>query len=162
MEALSPDSEIREATEADLPYVIDLAVEAVLHSTSPFRAVPGDLIKRYRREDLQGLYQALTDENFKAFVLYEDEQLIGHVLVHCGHRDSATGVNQAWIYDLSVRPGYWNAGVGKRLMNRAEEFARSLGVTAIGLGVTISNERAVGFYHGLGYLDERVQMVKPL
>jgi GNAT superfamily N-acetyltransferase len=159
---MTPDTAIREATQADLPFVIDLAVEAVLHSTSPFRPFGGDLIKRYRREDLQGLYQALSDPNFKAFVLFEDDELIGHVLVHCGHRDSATGVNQAWIYDLSVRPGYWNAGIGKRLMARAEEFARGLGIGAIGLGVTISNERAVKFYHGLGYLDERVQMFKPL
>ena len=154
--------EIRPARVDDLPLVIDLAVEVVLFSTSPFRSVPAADIQRYRREDLQGLYQAILDDSFRAFVAINEEELLGHVLIHCGHRDSATGVGQAWIYDLSVSPKYWSSGVGRALMKAAEAFASDKGMGAIGLGVTLSNERAVSFYRRLGYGDERLQMVKPL
>ena len=157
-----PPYELRRATTEDLALVIDLAVEVVLHSASPFRSVPAQDIQRYRRDDLQGLYQAVQDDNFRAFVAVSGDEFLGHVLVHCGHRDSATGVGQAWIYDLSVNPRYWSAGVGQALMRAAEEFAASKGMRAIGLGVTLSNHRALEFYRRLGYGDERLQMMKQI
>ena len=156
----SRDYEIRQATGSDLPSVIDLAVEVVLHSTSPYRSVPGEDIRRYRREDLQGLQQALLDPNFRIFVAATETELLGHVLLHCAHRDSTTGVGQAWIYDLSVAPRHWGNGIGKALLRAAEESAAASGIRAIGLGVTLSNQRALRFYREQGYLDERIQMVK--
>ncbi len=47
-------------------------------------------------------------------------------------------------------------------MGRAEDFARSLGLDWIGLGVTQANQRALSFYQEIGYGIERVQMVKRL
>jgi ribosomal protein S18 acetylase RimI-like enzyme len=153
---------IREAVAADIPRVIDLAVESVLHSTSPYRNATPENVRQYRHDDLLILHQLVTDPNFKILMVYAAENFVGHAFLQLNHKDSATGELQAWIYDVSVRPEYWSRGVGKLLMQESERLARGLGIRAVGLGVTISNERAVKFYRDLGFLEERIQMVKLL
>jgi len=134
----------------------------VVHSTSPYRGVPAERVREYRREDLQTLVEAVGLEHARIFVAEEAGQLIGHVVVVAGHRDSSTGEGQGWVFDLSIRADRWGRGLGKILMEHAEEFVRERGLDAIGLGVTISNERALRFYREIGYQEERIQMVKKL
>jgi ribosomal protein S18 acetylase RimI-like enzyme len=153
---------LREAVAVDIPRVIDLAVECVLHSTSPYRKATPESVRQYRHDDLLILHQLVSDPNFKILMVWAGEQFVGHAFVQLNHKDSATGELQAWIYDVSVRQEYWSRGVGKLLMQEAERLARALGIKAVGLGVTISNERALKFYRDLGFLDERIQMVKLL
>lgn len=153
---------IRRATPEDVPAIIDLAVEMVVHSTSPHRDVPPERVREYRREDLQTLVEAVSLEHARIFVAEEGGQVVGHVVVVAGHRDSSTGEGQGWVFDLSIRADCWGRGLGKILMEHAEEFIRARGFDAIGLGVTISNQRALRFYREIGYQEERIQMVKKL
>lgn len=153
---------IRPATAEDVDGMIDLATEMVLHSVSPFRSVAADQVQHYRREDLQSLRDILGLDHSGLFVAEIDDKLVGHIIVVAHQRDSSTGTAQAWIYDVSVKPGLWGKGIGQALMARAEQFARDCGMSAIGLGVTMANHRAVQFYDTLGYQQERVQMVKNL
>lgn len=153
---------IRPATAEDVDGIIDLATEMVLHSVSPFRSVAADQVQHYRREDLQSLRDILGVDHSGLFVAEVEDKLVGHIIVVAHQRDSSTGTAQAWIYDVSVKPGLWGKGIGQALMARAEEFARHCGMSAIGLGVTMANHRAVEFYDRLGYQQERVQMVKNL
>jgi GNAT superfamily N-acetyltransferase len=153
---------IRAATAEDVDGMIDLATEMVLHSVSPFRSVAADQVQHYRREDLQSLRDILGLDHSGLFVAEIDDKLVGHIIVVAHQRDSSTGTAQAWIYDVSVKPGLWGKGIGQALMARAEQFARDCGMSAIGLGVTMANHRAVQFYDTLGYQQERVQMVKNL
>jgi len=145
-----------------VPAIIDLAVEMVVHSTSPHRGVPPERVREYRREDLQTLAEAVEMEHARIFVAEQAGVLLGHVVVVAGHRDSSTGEGQGWIFDLSIQRDHWGHGLGKRLMEHAEAFIRERGLNAIGLGVTISNQRALRFYRELGYQEERIQMVKKL
>lgn len=153
---------IREARDNDLDVIIALATEMVLHSVSPYRAVPSQQICQYRHEDMQTLRDIYAAEQSGVFVAEIDGQLVGHLIVVVQQRDSSTGMAQAWIYDVSVKAGYWGRGIGQALMHKAEEFAKLHGMRAIGLGVTLSNQRALEFYRHQGYLEERVQMVKNL
>src|SRR5689334_448297 len=111
--------------------MIDLATAMVLHSVSPYRTVPADQVQHYRREDLQSLRDILGLEHSGLFVAEIDGQLVGHIIVVAHQRDSSTGTAQAWIYDVSVKAGYWGRGIGQALMERAEEFARHCGMSAI-------------------------------
>ena len=153
---------IRPAEAEDVDSIIDLATHMVLHSVSPFRSVPADQVQHYRREDLQSLRDILGLEHSGLFLAEIEGKMVGHIIVVAHQRDSSTGTAQAWIYDISVKPGHWGQGIGQALMARAEEFARHCGMSAIGLGVTMANHRAVQFYDQLGYQQERVQMVKNL
>jgi ribosomal protein S18 acetylase RimI-like enzyme len=154
--------QIRRATAADVQPIIDLATEMVLHSVSPFRPVTAEQVKQYRREDLQTLNDILELEHSGVFIAEATGKLLGHIIVVAHQRDSSTGTTQAWIYDVSVVPGSWGQGVGQALMREAEQFARQQGMSAIGLGVTLNNTRALDFYMRLGYAQERVQMLKSL
>lgn len=153
---------VRPATLDDIDAMIDLATEMVLHSVSPFRSVSADEVRRYRRDDLQSLRDIHELEHSGLFVAEVEGQMVGHIIVVAHQRDSSTGTAQAWIYDVSVRPGFWGRGIGQALMAEAEAFALRCGMQVIGLGVTMANHRAVEFYDQLGYQQERVQLLKNL
>lgn len=155
---------IRPATAADIGTVMDLAVDMVLSSRSDLRPeVPDVALLECRRRNLSQLPEILDLPTGGLFVAADEkDRPIGHVIVMGGNMDSVTELPQAWVYDLSVRPEWWGKGVGRALMAAAEEFTLSLGLEWLGLGVTASNARAVGFYEEIGYRPERIQMAKRL
>ena len=155
---------IRAATAEDLPKIVELAVELVVLSRSPYRdGVTDERIQHFRRENFEQISSILELPEGGLFVAVDSTgEHIGHILLLGNQIDSVADVPQAWVYDVSVRREWWGQGVGRSLMAKGEEFARSLGLGYVGLGVTQANERAVGFYRELGYEVERVQMVKKI
>jgi GNAT superfamily N-acetyltransferase len=155
---------IRPAALADIPTVTELAVEMVLTSRSDLRPEVSDqTIYQARRNNLAHLEEILDLPEGGLFVAVDgQDQVIGHVIIMGKNMDTVTELPQAWVYDLSVRPDWWGQGVGRSLMKAAEQFAISLGLGWIGLGVTASNQRALGFYQEIGYRPERYQMAKKL
>ena len=159
-----PRYHIRPAEEKDIPRIVELAVELVLESRSPYReGVSDDQIQEFRRRNFDHLPTVLELPEGGLFVAVDEkDRHIGHILLLGNQTDSVTEARQAWVYDVSVQKDWWGRGVGRKLMERGEEFARHLGLEYIGLGVTSANHRAVGFYEDQGYHIERVQMVKKL
>jgi ribosomal protein S18 acetylase RimI-like enzyme len=155
---------VRPARAEDIEAVVELAVEMVLASRSDLRPEVSDLaILRCRRHNLSQLGEILELPEGGLFVAVdEQDQPIGHVIVLGNNVDTVTDLPQAWVYDLSVRRDWWGRGVGEKLMQTAEQFAASLGLEWIGLGVTSSNQRALSFYQKIGYRTERFQMAKRL
>lgn len=154
---------IREATREDLSSIIDLACQSVEYSISPLRNVSLEEAKSFRKKDLGQLRDVFGMDNLGVFIAEnEDKLLLGHIIIMADVVEATTGEKQGWILDLSVRKGYWNQGIGSLLNKKAEEFIRSKGLKYIGLGVTTCNERAVNFYHKLGYIEERKRMIKRL
>jgi ribosomal protein S18 acetylase RimI-like enzyme len=154
---------IRKATPDDLPAIINLAVNAVVHSVSPFRDIDESGVKEFRRKDLVTLHDAIKQPHVAVFMA-EDEvgRLLGHVIIVCGQMESSTGESQGWVFDLAVQEDQWSRGIGHRLMVEAEKFTRAQGHVYIGLGVTTANARAVHFYEKMGYAEERKRMIKRL
>jgi GNAT superfamily N-acetyltransferase len=66
----------------------------------------------------------------------------------------------SYVADLYVCPAFRRQGVGDRLLEQAEEFARGLGVAKIELKVLADNRRARRFYRRHGYADRIVVMTK--
>ncbi|MCA9790536.1 MAG: GNAT family N-acetyltransferase [Candidatus Eremiobacteraeota bacterium] len=159
---MSEDFSIRKAEPEDVSQVVDLAVEMVIHSVSPLREIDEETVRTYRRNDLRSLHRALARPHVGIFIAEVGARVVGHVIVFTAQQDSSTGETQGWIFDLAVSQDMWGRGVAQALMEHAETFSREAGVARLGLGVTISNQRALDFYHQQGYLEERVQMVKKL
>src|SRR5579862_9127360 len=109
---------VRWAGSAALPQVIELAVEMVVHSISPFRAIPASDVKEFRRRDLAALADAVQQPHVGLFLAEEEgtRRLLGHVIVVCGYMESSTGETQGWIFDLSVVRECWGQGIGRVLM----------------------------------------------
>ena len=95
---------------------------------------------------------AWDPENF--LVIDHDGRLVGSVMVgYEGHR--------GWVNYLAVDPEHQHQGLGRLLMEKAEELLRELGCAKLNLQVRSSNEGAIGFYRTLGYrVDESVSMGK--
>jgi molybdopterin-guanine dinucleotide biosynthesis protein A/ribosomal protein S18 acetylase RimI-like enzyme len=75
---------------------------------------------------------------------------------------SSTDPRQAWVFDIELEPAARGRGLGRAAMLAAEDVARSLGFTSIGLNVFAANSRAAALYRSLGYRLERSQLRKPL
>jgi hypothetical protein len=89
-------------------------------------------------------------------VLEVDGCLAGSVMVgYAGHR--------GWVNYLAVDPAWRGRGLGRMVMDQAEQRLLALGCPKVNLQVRTSNEHVVAFYRHLGYgTDDVVSMGKRL
>ena len=85
-----------------------------------------------------------------------DERLVASVMVgHDGHR----GI----VYYVSVDPCLQGQGLGRQVMQAAEEWLKARGVWKLNLLVRAENERVRSFYESLGYqVEPRLSMARKL
>jgi GNAT superfamily N-acetyltransferase len=108
------------------------------------------------------LDKILSDSSFRTFVAEVGNRVVGFI-----------GVQRSVLYEtdedllrvcaISVMPAYQQSGVGRRLMEAAEAWARACGCTKVTL--TSGNQRvhtAHPFYRKLGYEQTGVRFVKTL
>jgi GNAT superfamily N-acetyltransferase len=82
------------------------------------------------------------------FIAERDDRWIGMAL------GSRTGEEaDANLYGMWVDPTWRGAGVGSLLVEGVLTWARSWGARSVILGVTETNDGAVGFYEHLGFAD---------
>jgi ribosomal protein S18 acetylase RimI-like enzyme len=76
--------------------------------------------------------------------------------------DQIVGDRHAHIFMLYVAPDHRRQGLGRALMQQAEDWAVARGDRQIGLQVFQSNQAAIGLYHSLGFMTQALCMIKPL
>ena len=81
-------------------------------------------------------------------------RLVGSVMVgHDGHR--------GWLYYVAASPTSRGSGVGRRMVQAAEDWLRQRGVVKAQLLVREENTKVVGFYEQVGFeVAPRVVMSK--
>ena len=90
---------------------------------------------------------ALATPSSTVLLLAEDQEIIGAVMVGFdGHR--------GWFYYLGVKPQHQNAGMGRQLIDAAENWLEERGAPKSMLMVRSSNTGVIEFYKKLGYLVE--------
>lgn len=84
----------------------------------------------------------------------EHGAIVASVMVgHDGHRGT--------VYYVSVDPEHQNRGMGRAVMQAAEDWLRERGVWKLNLIVRAENTAVIDFYSRLGYAkEERVNMAK--
>jgi ribosomal protein S18 acetylase RimI-like enzyme len=84
------------------------------------------------------------------------EQVAGTIMAgYEGHR--------GWINYLAVAPEYQGGGIGRRMMQHAEDELRKLGCPKINLQVRSSNQQVIAFYRRLGFaVDDVLNLGKRL
>ena len=71
-------------------------------------------------------------------------EVAGSVMVgHDGHR--------GWLYYVAAQPTLRSKGVGRRMVQAAENWLRQRGVVKVQLLVRETNTKVVGFYEHLGF-----------
>jgi ribosomal protein S18 acetylase RimI-like enzyme len=85
-----------------------------------------------------------------------DDKIIATLMAgYEGHR--------GWVNYVAVAPEHRRQGFGRVLMQEAEERLLALGCPKVNIQVRSSNLDALGFYKGIGYLqDEAVSLGKRL
>jgi len=73
-------------------------------------------------------------------------------------RTSASRQRSLYVAQLAVHPSLWRKGVGRAIMQRAHELARTRGYKTINLLVRHKNRSAKAFYHSLGYSPSEFQL----
>lgn len=68
----------------------------------------------------------------------------------------------AYVSDLVVLPGFRRAGLGRRLLEAAEEYARRRGTRRLRIGVLPGNEPARGLYRSFGFRERQFELSKPI
>lgn len=135
--------EIRCFTERDTPEVAVLWGEA-LGRTKAWNE-PADIIRRK---------QAMRDGLF--FVGEWDGKVVATVIA--GY-DGIRG----WIYSVAVAETHRRRGLGRRMVEHAEDVLRRRGCPKVNLQVLGSNRAVVGFYEQMEYVvEDRCSMGKPL
>ncbi|MCS0671356.1 N-acetyltransferase [Cytobacillus firmus] len=76
------------------------------------------------------------------------------------HKDFLSGVEQGNIVAIAVSSKGEGKGIGKSLMEKAEEWAQQF--HQLVLNVFAKNDRAVNFYKHLNYETEVLKMVKEI
>ena len=70
---------------------------------------------------------------------------------------TAVGAPSAWIEDLVVQEQFRKQGVGKTLLEKAQEWAKSKGAKRVQLIADADNTSALDFYNRLGWTQTRLQ-----
>jgi len=76
--------------------------------------------------------------------------------------DQIQGDRYAHIFLLYVKPDHRRQGLGQRLMQQAQTWARKRGDRQMGLHVFCQNQAAIALYQRLGFQTQSWLMLKPL
>jgi len=157
------DISIRQATEEDYEALCALLAEGdALHREAlphVFREPDGP------SRSQEFVSSLIADENAALFVAEHEGQVIGCVDVFIREAPDVPIMvprRYAVIGTLVVAEAFRRAGVGRALVERAQQWAASKQATQVELNVWEFNEAAIVFYEGLGYETTRRQMWRPL
>jgi ribosomal protein S18 acetylase RimI-like enzyme len=92
-------------------------------------------------------------------VLEADGKAVGYVWLKVMRTSVGTFGRVQHVF---VEDKFRKRGLGKKLMESAEEYLRSRGIKKMKLSVTATNETALSFYEELGYKVKRFVMEKDL
>ena len=154
---------IEPAGEDDWPWIVQGQVEIAWVRLDPQRQ--RDLGRQAVEASVARQVERLRhDTNFfnQAFVARAgDGSLAGFVWVAKDENDS-TGQMEASLLNQYVAEAYRGQGLGYRLMETAEEWARQQGLPCISLSVGAGNRIGQKLYQSLGYEVETLRMTKEL
>jgi ribosomal protein S18 acetylase RimI-like enzyme len=104
-----------------------------------------------------------TPEPGSAIFIAEDETGKRAGFLHLQTQtDYFKGEKVAYISDLAVDSSFEGQGIGRILLDKAEEWARAEGCHLLSLYVFSNNSRARKIYEKLGFMEEVTKYIKPL
>jgi ribosomal protein S18 acetylase RimI-like enzyme len=155
--------QIKTVTESDWPWIVQSLVEIA------WARLNDDQRRGISRQHIQKLVKqhvaqvrgedGLPNQAFIAKT--QNGQPAGFVWVARTQNES-TGRPEASLLNQYVAKTYRGQGLGHRLMETAEEWARQQGLMRISVRVSVRNELGQKLYEALGYEIDMLRMTKPL
>ncbi len=123
---------------------------------------PGE---RIARRYVEAMLQRCTAYEGRVFVAVAEQRVVGFVCVLARIPETAAddfARPHAAIGELFVDAELRGVGVGKRLLQRAEEYALKRGATRLRVQVLADNTVARALYGGFGFRDRLVELERQL
>lgn len=126
------------------------------------RRVEGKVVvERY----LQFMFDKCVQTEGAVFVLEDDNKVVGFVSVWAKLKVNGL-INEeaevAYVSDLIVIAAYRGKGLGRVLLQRAEDFVVAKGATTLNIGVLAENTGARKLYNDFGFRENKVELTKSL
>lgn len=136
---------IREAVKEDLPQILDIYNDVILHTTAVYNYDPHTLQMRTE------WFETKQQQGFPVFVAEEEGVIAGF---------SAIGPFRAWqAYKYTVENSVYvkadcrGKGISKKLMTPLIDAAKKLGMHAIVAGIDATNEVSITLHKQFGFTE---------
>jgi len=149
---------IRTADKKDHPFIFELS--PYLSEVAQLAWHSDDVMKKMQ-DDYIAEMLAETSQANATFIAEMNDVALGFVHVRT-HKDSISGETCGTIPLLAVLPKSQGLGVGKTLVEYAEQWAKGLGCRLLHLEVFANNKKADSFYQHIGFKPETVHMIKAI
>ena len=136
---------VRNATEADLPAIVDIYNEVIANSTAIWIDDPLTL------DDRRAWLAMRRQQNYPVLVAERDGALVG--FASFGEFRPQNGFRFTVEHSVHVKAGVRGGGVGLALMNALVSKARDLGKHIIVGAVDASNDASMRFHLKLGFVE---------
>ncbi|NLV74831.1 MAG: GNAT family N-acetyltransferase [Chloroflexi bacterium] len=154
--------QIRAAAEGDIAGIIPLLneVQTLHHLAEPDIFVPSSRVQSPDAE-IRGW---LADPACLMWVAVEDDTVLGVLLLKqtAAHSPKVIKCLAGNIEAVAVKEGWRSQGIGRSLLEHAEQVAAELGWQRLSLKVWEFNQRAVGLYEKAGYRTAQRMLIKDL
>ncbi|SEN93827.1 Ribosomal protein S18 acetylase RimI [Amphibacillus marinus] len=111
------------------------------------------------QKQLELAKKAISSRSSDIFVAEENDNFLGYIEL-TEVSDYFTTDSVAYISAIAVTHAGEGKGIGKQLMEKADQWCLAKGCKYLALDVFTANEQAINFYNHLGYQAEIVKMVK--
>lgn len=137
--------QIRSATEADVPGILDIYNDAILHTTAVYNYVPHTLDMRlawFRERQQQGFPVLVADIDG----IIAGYSSLGHFRAFAAYKYTA----ESSVY---VHTDYRGRGLAKALMQPLIEAAQAIDLHAIVAGIDAENTASIKLHEQLGFVE---------
>lgn len=137
--------QLREATPTDLPALLEIYNESVLHSTASWDYTPWSEVEH------ADWYAHKVECGFPLLVAEHDGEVLGYATY--GEFRSKIGYAATRELSIYLAPAARGKGVGTQLLHALIERARSAGVHTLIGGLSGDNEASLRLHHKLGFVE---------
>ena len=148
---------IKKCTGEDLEMLQEISIDT-FNDTFKDQNSPENM-KAYleRAFNSKQLEKEISNISSEFFFLYFNEELAGYLKINTNDAQSEKmGDESLEIERIYIRNKFQRKGFGKYLMKKAMEIAIEQNKKLIWLGVWEKNEKAIGFYKKIGFVQTRV------
>ncbi len=108
------------------------------------------------------MLKKVSESNGKIYLVKEQEKVVGHMIVYVDGNKAEENVEFLHVSDLNVSKPYQSKGIGSKLLQQAEDYAKSLGLGYLRLTYRASNPDAGRLYEKVGYEPLYVRLQKQI
>lgn len=131
-----------------------LQLQKTIAEETSFMIRESDEIRTTVEQQRERITNVLAQDYLTVFVVEHDERLIGFL--------RASGSNLRRIKHkvyivIGILQAFTGQGIGTRLFNEAEQWARQQGMTRMELSVMTGNKRGIALYKKCGFVIEGIQ-----